>query len=628
MARAMRFGVATLLLLVVSPLAQAAPGREIKSAAELLPPSTLIYLEAARPGDLINLLMDHPLREDVLQSEQARQTLQSKQFKDVLALVNTVEQRAGVKWREAANAIAGNGFAVGVFPAIQSAVVLIHSPDTTVTEKVREAIFSLVRDDARAKGKPDPIETRHYRDLTAWRAGDVRIIPLGSFLAITNHSWLATTVADLFLDGGNTLADDTEFSNARLLAAGNQGEPTAWAFGRLAPVRLLAAGQPWMAANGKSDNPGVELILGGLIDTFKNSPFVTASLRVKEQDVKLEFSSPNDLAWVPSQRKFYFGDKGDGAPAPLVPKNVLLSMSTYRDIAAMWQAAPDLFTEGVAAKMAQTDSGLSAFLGGKGFSADILGALRPQMQVVVTKQDYAAAGVKTPALRFPQGAFIFQIKPGESKTVRKAFRLAFQTLIALGNLDGAPKGRPVLESQSETRGKTDILFATYEQEDEPAEKVKPAESAAPPANAKSAERNKPVSSATQPTTKPSAKDDTYLNFSPALVISEQYLMICSTRQMAEELADLVSKQNDAPRPAMIVDNTLIELSPALSADVVHQNREQLIAQNMLEKGHDRAAAEGQIELLEKLVGFYHHAAIRLTPAEKSVTISLELKRGD
>ena len=51
--------------------------------------------------------------------------------------------------------------------------------------------------------------------------------------------------------------------------------------------------------------------------------------------------------------------------------------------------------------MAQADSGLSAFLGGKSFGTDVLGSLRPQMQLVVAAQDFGAAGVKEPTIKLP-----------------------------------------------------------------------------------------------------------------------------------------------------------------------------------------------------------------------------------
>ena len=46
-------------------------------------------------------------------------------------------------------------------------------------------------------------------------------------------------------------------------------------------------------------------------------------------------------------------------------------MSTYRDAAAMWAAADDLYDENAAAKVAQAESNLSNLFGGRDFGSEV-----------------------------------------------------------------------------------------------------------------------------------------------------------------------------------------------------------------------------------------------------------------
>ena len=315
---------------------------------------------------------------------------------------------------------------------------------------------------------------------------------------------------------------------------------------------------------------------------------MTASLQLGEDDVRIAITAPGEPVNKSAESKFYFGKTGDGAAKPLRPEGTMASATVYRDLSTLWQSGPDLFNEAIATQMAQADSGLSTFFGGKSFGTDVLGAFAPQMQVVAVRQDYHAAGLAEPKIKIPGFALVFRVRGEKFAAVRKQIRVGFQSAIALGNLDGTSKGRPTFEMLAEKRGGCDIQYTSYD-----------------------------------PTDKATAKDDTYLNFTPALVTSDKYMMLCSTRQIAEQLADAVEKEGVA-KPT-IADNLRIEIDGTAVAQLIHDDREQLIAQNMLEKGHDRAAAEKEIDLLETLVGYVSKAKVRLTPMEHSVTLQIEAK---
>lgn len=584
-----RIVVAVSLLPSLSAIARAE-----KSAAELLPPSTIAYVEIDHPRDLIPLLRDHPLRKEIEQSSAFKQAIAKPELKKLRQLVTLIEQRAGVEWQPALEQIAGNQVVFAVEPLTQGGVLLIKPSDMKTADSVRDALFSLARDDAANRGLPDPIEAKTYRGLKAYHIHDAIMAELGPWIMFSNKKALAQRVADIFLNGGDSLAADEQFAAATKMATGDGPAPCAWAFVRVAPIRLFAH-PPFLDPAYKSENPGAEFILGGLIPIAQNTPYMTASLWLERDRLKLAAAAPFDTSWIPADRKFFFAPSADGAAKPLTPDGTLLSVTTYRDVSAMWQAGPDLFTEAVATQMAQTDSGLSAVLGGKSFSADVLGAFRPQMQFVAVRQDYAE-GAPKPSMRLPAGALVLELRPEQFERVRKQFRVAYQTLVSLANLNGAQKGRPLLEMQTEKRGDCEIQYAAYSPDDQP----------------KAAKTS-------------GEKSDAYLNFSPALAISSRHLILSSTRQLAEQLADLDAKD---PGDSTIADNTLIQLKPALAAELIQANREQLVAKNMLEKGHDRAAAEREIDLLHAIVSYFSDASIRLANSKDTIRLEAQVKAAE
>ena len=56
--------------------------------------------------------------------------------------------------------------------------------------------------------------------------------------------------------------------------------------------------------------------------------------------------------------------------------------------------------------------------------------------------------------------------------------------------------------------------------------------------------------------------------------------------------------------------------------LLQDNREQLIAQNMLEKGHGRSAAEGEIDGLLTLLSFVEDARLQLRSSDDQLTLTV------
>jgi hypothetical protein len=589
----------TLVVLAAFVASAAAADAAEKSAAELLPTSTLVYLEIHQPETLARNILDHPVARKLMASPEVRKGLEEPKARELLAVVAEVEKRLGTGWRETIDAAAGDGLVVAFEAWTQGVVGLIKSKDKDAAVRLRDAVFALVRQDAAAKGATDPIKTVEQRGLTSHELNGLSVAQVGSWLALSNKPQIVQSIADRARanDGAPTLAGEEEFQRAREMAAGGDTKPDAWAMVRLAPLRLLGAAKPLLNNTGKSDDPGPELLAGGILSATSNAPFVTAALKVDDESVRMSVATPFDRAWVGPERKFYFGTQGDGAAPPLRPRGTMLSLTAYRDLSAFWQAGPDLFGEGVAAKMARTDSELSVFFGGKSFGAHVLGAIGPQVQLVVAAQDYKAAGVPEPAIKFPAGAIVVNLRQ-DVAAMQKRLRVAFQSLVALANLDGAQKGRSLLEMGMEKHAGADIHYALYDAggDDQGGAAMMMAGGAG----------------------------DVHMNFSPSLVVVKDYAMLCSTRQIARELAELVAKP-DGRRVSTLRENALVEADAKVITDVLRQNRGQLVAQNMLEKGHDQAAAEREIDTLLSLLGLARDATVRLTPSEKAMTLEVRVR---
>jgi hypothetical protein len=98
------------------------------------------------------------------------------------------------------------------------------------------------------------------------------------------------------------------------------------------------------------------------------------------------------------------------------------------------------------------------------------------------------------------------------------------------------------------------------------------------------------------------------NFSPSVAFAGDRFVLASSADLVREL----SRENRSDRDAQDrTTNTLIQANFGAVRESLRDNREHLISQNMLEKGHSRAAAEGEIDTLLDLMTLVDSAKVQL-----------------
>ena len=224
---------------------------------------------------------------------------------------------------------------------------------------------------------------------------------------------------------------------------------------------------------------------------------------------------------------------------------------------------------------------------------EILGALGPELQVVVARRGEPDKDTPTPAIKLPAGAVVFQLK--EPKKTGRQLKVTFQSIIGFLNIVGAQEKRPPLEAVTPTIGGATIVSTRYLTED-------------------SGEAEKEA--------------EIYYNFTPSIALAADRFIISSTRGLAVRLARLVQKQSsgkpDASQAAR-ADNAAIRLNVQGVRQALTENRRHLVAQNMVAKGHDRKAAEKEIDTLLYYVGLVRDVSLQLATEKKSLRLDLSVR---
>ncbi len=529
--------------------------RAEKTAAQLLPAGTVFFAEIGNPADLAETLVEHPLVEKLLELDAYQQFLGSPEFERFERLLGSAEEQLDSTWPEILTDLAGGGISVAFDLNTQGGALLAEARDAESLARLRDAFLKLA-----ANGQEDGIKQGEYRGVTAYEFNEqFKFLTIENWLIVVTESKLAAAILDRYLDSEQdlheTLAATDAFQSARRSLKGTE---TAWAYLGLKPIRLF--GGLVALSTAARENMAVELLMGGIVEAAKRADYVTATVQLDDEFSRIALALPCDDTSLKEGREYFFGPGGQGvAPAIINVDDTIFSFSTYRDISQVWLRAPDLFTDEVNDGLAVADSTLTQVFAGRDFGEDILGALRPQLQLIVARQEFDSQR-PIPRIKLPSFALVGQMRDPEVMTAE--LRRMVMSMIGFFNVVGAMEGQPQMDMEVEKLGEAQLVSATF---------------------------------LPDPNQQPSQVKILY-NFSPTVVFHDQLLIVSSTRALAEQLLAARGKRGPQTKAnmAMRVD------FPALEK-ILGDNRQQLIVQNVLENGSTQEEAAGEVDIILKLL---------------------------
>lgn len=549
------------------------------TARDLLPDSTVIYIEVPKPSELTTKIENHLVRDRLTALPEYQKLIKTPDFAKFQIGVALIEAQMEMSWQESIAAIGKHGIFMALDAKTEGTALLAHADKLDTLVKLRKTLFAAVQSSGKST---DSIKKGEYRGVTAYEINGAQIAALDNWLLVTNKSELGKRIIDQFKDGGtNRLAKNEAFEKA--IASRLPG--AAWMYVDIEKIRN--SGRFPQVYSGITENLGAEVILGGLSGVLKHTSHATASLSLEPSNVNLVVSMPHEATWTNENRAYFFGvDNSGQAPALLKLDSQIASLSSYRDLSQMWLRAGDLVTEKAVEQQAAADSQLTTFFSGKDFGEDILGALEPELQLIVARQDPQQLK-PTPAVKLPAFAWVAKLKDPEK--TQPEFRRVFQSFIGFFNITGATQGQPQFDMDMLTE--EDVRFVTAKIIPEQREK----DSTAARVN---------------------------FNFSPTIAFKDNRMVLSSSLALAKEV---FRAPIAAPVPKSDhVRNTQLEIQPSNLEAVLRDNLDQLVAQNMLEKGHSKQAAEGEIGVLLSLIQLFQSGQMELVSQSSELKLSAQL----
>lgn len=467
---------------------------------------------------------------------------------------------------------------------------LLFSPAPGAYERLKKLVEDLAQVGNFGQNGP-AIRAVQYKGIPAYAIDRARLAFHSGRILVSSGNTLGRAILDRALGEKEHCLPDAPWFQLALPQISHRPEQRVQISG--------AIDLEWVRESGQLRLPmgkeiGQELLVGGVVEVWQQAPWVTFQVGWADHALQFQVAVPLSQP-LPETRSYFFGS-GAGAAGPL-PKDLpgrLLSVRWHRDLGAFWKMIPQIVSdENALAELAKNESEISTLFGGMITVGDVFDYLGPGLELVACLPEFDSDQGQ-PEIKLPKFGLVGTLR--EPERAEKALRLAFQQVVSFSNLNAGAGKYPPLEVVSEKVDATRFLTASYLALDSMS--MQSADTQAAPSSS------------------------LYLNFSPTLAIQSDRFVLASDRRLAEQL---LQASSTAGAPPGDLENSVLEIWPEAIVQIARMNFEPLVAQRMLETGHDRSTAVREVELGLALAGCFQSIGLKLCLREGQLVFDAQAR---
>lgn len=580
-----RFRWAAVLLILAASittpvLAADSPGW---SHAAALPQEAYVAVEISQPERILQQLFHPHVKQAVTSHPEFVRQRQQPDFWQMMNLVEYFEQRFETDLQGLLQKLLGGGITLGIGPGEQ-VLAIVEAEDEKVLNEIHDFLLMIARNEANQQGQGDSVRSADYRGVTGWSLGPAQAHAiLGNRLLWTNQPQALSAAIDRI--------HQADLPNLAKLPSYQQSRQTpveqsvASVFARMDVLKGLP---PVAAALDQQSNPLLTLLLAPLMQAWKQSEWLALDLDLEDLTLTMTVASDgrSDDGTLPTGFS-RSTDPADGAVPNLNVPRQIAGVSFYRDLHRFYAAKDDLFPQRTSG-LIFFENMMGIFFTGRDLTEEVLAELEPQVRMVIAQQEYPAE-TGAPELQLPGVALVFRMKRPERFSL--IAEEAWQKALGLINFTRGQQAEPGLILDKPTHAGVRYTMAAF----------------------------------LPPEDRDQGPAETRFNFQPAIAMLDGFLILSSTDALARDLIDAVQQQQEEGLKPVAGSHSLLQLDGSGLASILQANRENLIRQNMVEKGHSREQAEAEIGMLAAVVGSIGRLEITAggDQAER-LTVKLEL----
>jgi hypothetical protein len=571
-------------------------------AARSIAADAVVCVEIPQPERLIDRATDPRVQDYLELLPQYQKLLKNPKFGELRAVLNLIASQLDTTWDKGLRELTGGGItaALEADPRQGPRIFLLITPrNKELLERANQVLLKMAREDAKDKGKPEPVKTSDHRGVVVHALGDDNGVAYGLVagkLAISNSVKNLERLIDRMVampanSGASALSTKAPFASLAertewtTLKGEQNADSLAWGFADMNRLRQL---DPKRYESSNKADTGQVVLFGSWLQAFQKAPWLAASIRWSQAELAASVDLPVPKDGRAPAYKGYVPGSGKGAASLIQPPGTIASLSVWRDMETFWESRADLFPPETVQGFAQLDTLAGQFFGGREFGSDVLGQFDPHWRLVVAQQDHAALKPQ-PDVKYPAFAIVAELDSADSDFGER-FKVAFQAIVGISNVDGNQKKAAALELGSEEVDGIKMATAHY------------------------VSFGRPTSASEAPSTR--------YNFTPATAQVGKYLIFSSSTGLARDLIKELKSKN---RGADFSETAVLEADGPEVARLLEINRSRLAMQLMLNQGQTKEKAESQVELGLALLRSLGHGRLVIRDDQGATRIQLKFQ---
>jgi hypothetical protein len=535
-----------------------------------VPTRCLVYAESESLESWLTEGLAHPLVRRLLASTPG-QTLLAKATMTPAQALERADAWLGSPALACAAELVNGGLAFGFDPSTKKSLLLTRGRDAATVAARLTHLFDAIE---RQFGWPGALDRpqRSWSGADVWSLGEAVVARRDALLVFANDAELAQEALELAADAeGRGLLTDVRFAAAHATRERNALVWTWLALEELEPF----GDQGFRDLRAAEKAPALQGVFGAELAALASAPAMSASLRLDEAGLALA------LQGIEAQRvaALSSGARPAEVPAELTSTSGAEAL-LYRDYAAFFRERATLFSPEALPGFAETITNAALFFEGQDLGEDVLPHLSPWLRVVARELDFPAE--RRPEIPLPGAAIVAVLDTPEAGAQWQA---AFQTVVALANVDQAQKGQRGMRLALGREGEIELSIARFA------------------------------------TPRTGEGVDIRYNLEPCLAVVGRHLVIASHEELARKLV----RELEGRDPGSAAREVLrIEAAAVLAA--LRANHGTLVAKKQIEEGLERPAADAELALLEQTIACFDQLEFELDPARTRLSVELSFAR--
>src|SRR5262245_55207724 len=204
-------------LLAVALLPLAAHAEGINRPLRFVPKEANLVVRIEKPRALVASVTGLDLVQQARTLPFVREQLQSSTVQRFPQLLAFAEKELGAKWPELLDRLAGNGLTLAAKAGGDNAPLLlvIDGTDEALAEKVLKLAVKLFEEELARQESKEKVEKKTYRDVDAYKIGDLRVARVGAALLVSNKDEALKAALDVHAGQGKGLVEAAGPRDAR-----------------------------------------------------------------------------------------------------------------------------------------------------------------------------------------------------------------------------------------------------------------------------------------------------------------------------------------------------------------------------------------------------------------------------